>query len=105
MLKPCPKCGSRILSVEERITRFTIFDMDTQKIQDNIPFTDPVIHYGFRCVHCKTAIYYKTTKIREEKNYFEVLARLFKDMEHAKNKARLGGTRQSTIKESVNSDM
>ena len=101
MLRPCPKCGSKTLTVEERITRFTVFDVDTLTIAKIRPYTNPELHYGFRCVHCKTPIYYKNITLKEEKNYFEVIARLFRDMEHAKLKARLNYTRQSTIKESV----
>lgn len=101
MLRSCPKCGSNQLAVEERITRFCVYDVNSNKIVPHTPFSDPVIHYGFRCVKCSTPIYSKTKSMREEKNYFEVLANLFKDMEYAKIKARLGGTRQATIKESV----
>ena len=97
MLRPCPKCDSKQLTVEERITRFTVFDVDTLKIAKIRPFTEPILHYGFRCAHCSTPIYYKTITLKEEKNYFEVIARLFKDMEYAKTKARLDNTRQSTI--------
>ena len=99
MLRPCPACHSKRLVIEERITRVTIFDLDTLKILPHIPFSDPIIHHGFRCIKCSTPIYQKTTKIKDEKNYFEVLAKLFKDMDHTKTKARLGNTRQATIKE------
>jgi hypothetical protein len=101
MLRPCPRCGQTKLMVEENITRVTVYDVKTEKVVPQIIFTDPVLHYGFRCVDCKHAIYSKTKKLKDEKNYFEVLANLFKDMEHAKIKARLNYTRQSTIKESV----
>ena len=99
MLRPCPVCGSQTLVVEESINRSTVFHFDNLKIEkiDDEFITHPNIHYSFRCYKCRTFIFGKTITLREEKNYFEVIARLFKDMEHAKTKARLGNTRQSVI--------
>lgn len=102
MLRPCPNCGSCMLIAEETIVRITVFDCNTLNIQDLSSlqhFSHPNIHYRFKCSQCYTQIFGKTIAIKEEKNYFEVIARLFKDMEYAKTKARLGNTRQSTIKE------
>ena len=84
-----------------------MFHFDDLKIEiiDDISLARPNIHYSFTCYKCRTSIYRKTVSLREEKNYFEVLARLFKEMEHTRIKARLNYTRQATIKESVNDGM
>jgi len=101
MLRPCPTCGSRRLVAEENITRITVFNYDDKQNIKRYSFAKPIIHHVFKCVKCSTGIYSRTTIIQDEKNYFEVLANLFKHMEYSKAKARLGNTRQSTIKETI----
>ena len=104
VLRPCPTCGSRRLVVEENITRVTVFNYDDIENTKRYAFAPPTIRHIFKCVSCSTIIYGRTTAIKEEKNYFEVLARIFKEMDYSKTKARLGNTRQATINGSVKND-
>ena len=100
MLRPCPNCQSQTLIVEERISRVNLFNLDSHQLNGNYSF--PSIFFEFRCAHCQTTIYSKTKSIKDEKNYFELLSSLFREIDHIKTKARLNNTRQTTIKESVN---
>ena len=51
-LSSCPVCKSTHVALEEKLTRISVFDYQSGKV--NITFKSrPIVHYEFRCSACR----------------------------------------------------
>jgi hypothetical protein len=86
-LSSCPNCKSTLLTIEESINRYSVFDVESGKISNNKEST-PVARYMFSCAVCRTKIFGHTTQIKEWETYWDFLANIFSGQESIKQKAK-----------------